>query len=235
MAKKTKPVVRRNETLDRLEIRIGRMVEVVPEPSAPKPAYRMTIDFGEGRIRQSVGRFTRHPLDETDGRLVVGVLNFGPVTIGSVTSDVLVLGVQYPKADSGEATFLTPWGEAEVGGALGEPPEGDQQVDDRVDKGETFDPLEIRVGRVMGIETLGEDALGLDLDFGKFGRRPAVIPATHRTGGETDGLEGDLLLGVLNFEPETIHGAESQVHLLTAGGVFLSPAHPQAKIGGKLF
>jgi tRNA-binding protein len=49
---------------------------------------------------------------------VLGVLNFEPRTIGDTTSEVLVLGVQYPKGDSGEATFITPMAEAKIGGKL---------------------------------------------------------------------------------------------------------------------
>jgi tRNA-binding protein len=50
--------------------------------------------------------------------LVLGVLNFEPRQIGDTTSEVLVLGVQYPKADSGEATIITPILDAKIGGKL---------------------------------------------------------------------------------------------------------------------
>ena len=49
---------------------------------------------------------------------MLAVLNFEPVQIGDTTSEVLVLGVQYPKADSGEATFITPAAEAKIGGKM---------------------------------------------------------------------------------------------------------------------
>ncbi len=38
--------------------------------------------------------------------------------IGETTSEVLILGVQFPKAESGEATFITPFAEAKIGGKL---------------------------------------------------------------------------------------------------------------------
>lgn len=47
-----------------------------------------------------------------------GVLNFEPRPIGNVTSEVLVLGVQFPKAESGEATFVSPAANAKVGSKL---------------------------------------------------------------------------------------------------------------------
>ena len=45
-------------------------------------------------------------------------MNFPPREIGGAISEVLILGVQYPKADSGEATFVTPAVEAKLGSKL---------------------------------------------------------------------------------------------------------------------
>ncbi|MBB6096964.1 tRNA-binding protein [Deinobacterium chartae] len=110
-----KPTVTFEDTLGRLDIRLGRVLEVVPEPSAPKASYRLTVDFGKYGRRTSVGRFTRHAAEALQGKQVLGVLNFEPRPIGEVMSEVLILGVQYPGADSGEATFLTPAVEARLG------------------------------------------------------------------------------------------------------------------------
>lgn len=113
-----KPIVTKEETFDKLEIRLGRIISVEIEPTAPKKAYVMKIDFGKFGIKTSVGRFTQHSPEEIKDRLVFGVLNFSPRLIGNVVSDVLVLGVQYPKADSGEATFITPLAAAKIGGKV---------------------------------------------------------------------------------------------------------------------
>ena len=78
----------------------------------------MTIDFGKFGTRISVGRFTEHSTEEVKGSLVLGVLNFVPRTVGSTISEALILGVQYPKADSGEATFLIPKEDSKVGGKV---------------------------------------------------------------------------------------------------------------------
>jgi tRNA-binding protein len=118
MSSEIKPVVSKEETFDRLEIRLGQIVDVQPEPSAPKAAYRLTIDFGKFGRRVSVGRFTRHAIEEIKGRKVLAVLNFEPRQVGDVVSEVLVLGVQYPKADSGEASFIVPMVDAKIGGKL---------------------------------------------------------------------------------------------------------------------
>jgi tRNA-binding protein len=116
MSDKPKPVVSKEETFDRLDIRLGQDVEV--EPSAPKRAYRLTVDFGKFGKRISVGRFTQHAPEELRGKKVLGVLNFAPRPIGNVVSEVLILGVQFPKADSGEATFIAPMADAKIGGKL---------------------------------------------------------------------------------------------------------------------
>jgi tRNA-binding protein len=113
-----KEIVSKEETFDKLEIRLGRVISVEEEPSAPKKAYKMKIDFGKFGIKTSVGRFTQHSSEEIKGKLVLGILNFPPRQIGDVLSDVLTLGVQYPKAESGEATFITPGVEAKIGGKL---------------------------------------------------------------------------------------------------------------------
>lgn len=113
-----KEIVSKEETFDKLEIRLGRVISVEKEPSAPKKAYKLKVDFGKFGIRTSIGRFTQHAPEEIKDKLVLGILNFSPGKIGDVTSDVLILGVQYPKADSGEATFITPAAQAKIGGKL---------------------------------------------------------------------------------------------------------------------
>lgn len=118
MSNDIKPVVAKEETFDKLDIRLGQIVDIQPEPSAPKTAYRLTVDFGKFGRRTSVGRFARHTIEEMKGRKVLGVLNFAPRQIGDIVSEVLILGVQYPKADSGEATPLIPMVDAKIGGKL---------------------------------------------------------------------------------------------------------------------
>ena len=118
MSSEVKPTVAYEDSFEKLDIRVGRVTHAELETQTPKPTYRMTIDFGKFGTRVSYGRFTQHPLDEVVGRLVLGVLNFGPKAMGTVTSEVLVLGVQFPKAASGEATFVSPAMDAQVGSKL---------------------------------------------------------------------------------------------------------------------
>jgi tRNA-binding protein len=113
-----KATANKEETFDKLEIRLGRIISAEIEPSAPKKSYKMEIDFGKFGRKISVGRFTQHSAEELHGKLVLGVLNFEPRPIGNTISEVLVLGVQYPKADSGEACIITPLVDAKIGGKL---------------------------------------------------------------------------------------------------------------------
>jgi len=116
--KQTKTIVSMEDTLDKLDIRVGRVIDVELETRTPKPTYRLLIDFGKFGKRVSYGRFTQHSIEEVKNRLVLGVLNFGARKMGEVLSEVLVLGVQFPKADSGEATFVSPVVDAKVSSKL---------------------------------------------------------------------------------------------------------------------
>ena len=118
MGKDTKPIVSFDESFGKLDIRVGRIIDVHLETRTHRPTYKMMIDFGKFGNRISYGRFTMHPPEEVQDRLVLGILNFEPRQMGPVVSEVLILGVQYPKADSGEATFVSPAANAKIGSKL---------------------------------------------------------------------------------------------------------------------
>lgn len=113
-----KPTVPFDDSFGKLDIRVGRITQVALETQTEKPTYRMVVDFGKFGLRVSYGRFTQHPESEVLGRLVLGVLNFAPKAMGPAVSEALILGVQYPKAESGEATFVSPVAEAKIGSKL---------------------------------------------------------------------------------------------------------------------
>ena len=118
MAKKLKLIADYIETFDKLDIRVGRIIEADVETATPKKTYRMVIDFGKFGKKPRYGRFTMTPLDEVEQRLVLGVLNLGKKKMGDFESEVLVLGVQHPEADSGEALFVSPFAECKIGRKL---------------------------------------------------------------------------------------------------------------------
>jgi tRNA-binding protein len=78
----------------KVDIRVGRVVAVDDFPQARKPAYRLTIDFGELGIKSSSAQITKHYAKaELTGRLVLAVVNFPPRQIANFFSEVLTLGV----------------------------------------------------------------------------------------------------------------------------------------------
>lgn len=107
-----------DDSLGRLDLRLGRITHVEPEPTAHKPSYRLTVDFGRYGVKSSVGRFTQHSPEALVGQQVVGVLNFEPRAIGNAVSEVLILGIQVSGAQSGEATPLIPLRAGKLGGKV---------------------------------------------------------------------------------------------------------------------
>ena len=80
------------EDFQRLDIRVGQIVEVVDLPEARKPSYRLKIDFGPLGVRQSVAAAkTDYAAQELVHRQVVCVFNLPPRRVAGVNSEVLVL------------------------------------------------------------------------------------------------------------------------------------------------
>ena len=84
----------------KVDIRVGRIVQVDDFPKARKPAYQLRIDFGELGVKTSSAQITVHyTKDDLLGRLVLGVVNFPPRQIGPFFSEVLTLGIELAVGD----------------------------------------------------------------------------------------------------------------------------------------
>ena len=106
------------EDFDKLDIRLGRVIEVADFPEARKPAYKLKIDFGDeiGVKKSSAQLVALYTKEELEGKLVLGVVNFPPRQIGPFISEVLTLGV--PDA-GGEVVLIAPDDKnAVIGGRL---------------------------------------------------------------------------------------------------------------------
>jgi tRNA-binding protein len=101
----------------KIDVRVGRIVDVRPFPAARKPAYQLEVDFGaEIGVRRSSAQLTeRYRAEELIGRQVIAVINFPPRQIATFFSEVLVLGV--PDAD-GNVVLVQPEADVPLGGQL---------------------------------------------------------------------------------------------------------------------
>ena len=101
----------------KLDIRVGTIVAVEPFPEARKPAFKLSIDFGEGiGIKRSSAQITdRYSRGDLIGRQVAAVVNFPPRQIGPMMPEVLTLG--FPDAD-GAVVLIGPQRAVPNGGRL---------------------------------------------------------------------------------------------------------------------
>ena len=105
------------EDFQKIDIRVGKIMEVKEFPEARNPSYKLKIDLGgEIGIKKSCAQLTQnYKVDDLVGKLVLCVVNFPERQIGPAVSEVLTLGVP---DESGECILVTPAKDVPVGGRL---------------------------------------------------------------------------------------------------------------------
>jgi tRNA-binding protein len=101
----------------RVDIRVGKIIQVEDFPQARKAAYKLRIDFGPALgIKRSSAQITSHySKEELIGKQVIAVVNFPPKQIGPFLSEVLTLGVP---DDKGQVVLLSPTQDVPLGGKM---------------------------------------------------------------------------------------------------------------------
>ena len=104
------------DDFEKLDIRVGRILEAEFLEGARKPAIKLKIDFGELGVKKSSAQITKYYTPESlIGKQVLAVVNFPPRQIGKFMSEVLTLGMP---DETGEVVLVKPDFDVPLGGKL---------------------------------------------------------------------------------------------------------------------
>jgi tRNA-binding protein len=102
---------------EKIDIRVGTILEINDFPKAKRPAWQLTVDFGDLGIKKSSAQITDlYEKQDLIGRQVLAVVNFPPKQIANFFSECLVLGVY---TDKKEVVLVSPDRRVENGWRLG--------------------------------------------------------------------------------------------------------------------
>ena len=102
------------EDFNKIDVRVGKIIDIEEFPEAKRPTYKLKIDFGKDiGIKKSCAQLVKnYSKEELRGKVILGVVNFPPRQIGPAVSEVLTLGV--PDSNH-ECVLIQPEREVEVG------------------------------------------------------------------------------------------------------------------------
>src|SRR5690625_7422576 len=102
MEEKTSPISWQD--FEKLEMRVGTIIQAEEFKEARNPAYKVIVDFGDYGKRKSSAQITKlYQREELIGKQVIAVVNFPPKQIANMMSECLILGT----VDVEEVTLLT--------------------------------------------------------------------------------------------------------------------------------
>lgn len=105
------------DDFEKVDMRVGTILEVNDFPKARKPAYQLTLDFGELGIKKSSAQIiSLYDKEELMGKQVIAVVNFPPKQIANFISECLVLGVY---KENNDVVLLQPDKKTENGCKVG--------------------------------------------------------------------------------------------------------------------
>jgi len=105
------------EDFQKIDIRVGKIIEVENFPEARNPSFKIKVDFGELGIKKSSAQITKlYSKADLLYRQIIAVVNFPSRRIAGFKSEILILGVMKEK---GEVILLQPDREAPIGYKIG--------------------------------------------------------------------------------------------------------------------
>ena len=100
----------------KIEMKVGKVASVDDIPTARNPMYRLTVDFGDGLVKQCVaGIKDRYTKEELLGKVVVAVVNLQPKSVAGVKSECMLLAAY----NDNELSLLSPDKEVSLGIKVG--------------------------------------------------------------------------------------------------------------------